>query len=142
MDVLTEISHVLGYMMVALISLINIRFLLYFHSFFFRWPRYRQREVVTTNNLQKLPMPFVKIQITTRGSPGSSEVIRRAISYVMQLAQEFPTFYGYYLSVEVVTESEEQKHQLRWTARTPGPVISGTRMIPRTRPGSIPTGSS
>lgn len=111
MDVLTEISHVLGYMMVALISLINIRFLLYFHSFFFRWPRYRQREIVTTKNLQKLPVPFVKIQITTRGSPGSSEVIRRAISYVMQLAQEDPTFYGYYLSIEVVTESEEQKRQ-------------------------------
>lgn len=97
--------------MVALISLINIRFLSYFYSFFFRWSRYRQREVVTTRHLRKLPMPFIKIQITTRGSPGSSEVIRRSISYVLQLAQEDPTFYGHYLSIEVVTESREQQRQ-------------------------------
>lgn len=106
-----EMSRILGYCMIALISLINIRFLSYFHSFIFRWPRYRQREIVATKDLQKLPMPFIKIQITTRGSAGSTEVIRRGISYVMQLAQEDLTFYSHYISIEVVTESTEQKLQ-------------------------------
>lgn len=107
-----EISHVVGYCMIALISLINIRFFSYFYSFFFRWSRYRQREGVTTRDLQKLPMPFIKIQITTRGSPGSSQVIHRSITYILQLAQEAPTFYSHYLSIEIVTESDEQRHQL------------------------------
>jgi len=57
-------------------------------------------------------MPFVKIQITTRGSTGSTEVIRRGISYVMLLAREDWYFYGHYISIEVVTESEEQKRIL------------------------------
>ncbi|GCE20842.1 hypothetical protein [Dictyobacter kobayashii] len=109
--------------MVALISLINIRFLSYFHSFFFHWPRYRQREDVTTEDLQKLPMPFIKIQTTTRGSQGSTEVIRRGIEYIMRLAREAPTFYGHYLSIEIVTEAEEQKHQFeREFASYPVPV--------------------
>lgn len=109
MTILPITGTIIGYCMVALISLINLRFLSYFHSFFFRWPRYRQRENVTTHDLQHLPVPFIKIQITTRGSAGSDEVIRRGIAYIMRLAQEAPTFYSHFLSIEVVTESEEQQ---------------------------------
>ncbi|HEX7735183.1 MAG TPA: glycosyltransferase family 2 protein [Ktedonobacteraceae bacterium] len=58
-------------------------------------------------------MPFIKIQITTRGSPGSSEVIRRSVKFILHLAQEDPTFYSHYLSIEIVTESDEQSLQLQ-----------------------------
>ena len=108
--VFVKISPIIGYTMDALISVIGFRFLSYFRSFFFHWPAYRQREDVTTTQLQQLAsLPSVKIQITTRGSEGSTEVIRRGIQYVMLLAQEAPTFYCQYLSIEVVTENAAQK---------------------------------
>ncbi|WP_201387554.1 glycosyltransferase family 2 protein [Ktedonobacter sp. SOSP1-52] len=123
MNILAMVGDGLGYCMFALISLINIRFISYFYSFFVHWPRYRRREKVTTSDLQRLPLPYIKIQITTRGSAGSTEVIRRGIKYVMRLAYEDPTFYGHYLNIEVVTESEEQKQLFeREFVDTPIPV--------------------
>jgi hypothetical protein len=108
-----DVVHVLGYTIIGLLSLVGLRFLLYYQSFFFQWSHFRNREVVTTEDLkQQSDMPFVKIQITTRGSPGSTEVIRRGISYMMLLAREDWEFYGHYASIEVVTESEEQKRIL------------------------------
>ena len=66
----------IGYPLVILITLIGIRYLYYFHSYFFRWKRYRHLERVTDEDIRALPyVPFMKIQITTRGSLGSTEVI-------------------------------------------------------------------
>lgn len=110
---LLEWGKYIGYPMVVLISIIGIRLLLYFRSFYFHWPRYRQLRWVTTEDLKALPdIPFVKVQITTRGVLGSTEVIRRGIHCVVRLAKEDSEFYGDKLSVEVVTESPEQKYDL------------------------------
>lgn len=93
-----------------LISLIGIRFLFYFHSFFLHWSRYRQVKGVTNDHIRALPFfPFIKIQITTRGSAGSTEVIRRGITNVLALVREAPDLYGQKLIIEVITESHEQK---------------------------------
>ncbi len=93
-----------------LISLIGIRFLFYFQSFFLHWSRYRQVKSVTNDDIRALPFfPFIKIQITTRGSPGSTEVIRRGIENVLALVREAPDMYGQRLIIEVITESHEQK---------------------------------
>jgi hypothetical protein len=50
----------------------------------------------------------VKVQITTKGSAGSTEVVLRGIHNIECLASEDPRFYGRVLSVEVVTESADQ----------------------------------
>lgn len=110
---LLEWGAYVGYPLVALISIIGIRLLLYFRSFLLHWPRYRQLNWIKTDDLKALPnIPFVKVQVTTRGAPGSTEVIRRGIQCVIVLVKEDPDFYGEKLSVEVVTESSEQKHDL------------------------------
>jgi hypothetical protein len=57
-------------------------------------------------------LPFVKVQITTRGSAGSTPVIRRGIEQVVALVQEDPALYASVLSVEVITESAEQQRLL------------------------------
>ena len=114
----------IGYPIVGLISLIGIRYLFYFRSYFFHWSRYRQLETVTTNDIQALPfIPFIKVQITTRGSAGSTEVIRRGIANVLAFVGEAPDVYALKLSIEVVTESLEQKNVLeREFGQAPIPV--------------------
>ncbi len=103
----------IGYPIVLLISVIGIRYLSYFHSFLFHWRRYRQLQTVTNEEIKSLPrVPFIKIQITTRGSTGSTEVIRRGIQYVVDLVREDPGFYKSVISVEIVTESLDQKLRL------------------------------
>jgi hypothetical protein len=83
--------------------------LLYFRSFFFSWSRFRQLEGVSTGDIKALPrVPFVKVQITTRGTPGTSEVIRRGIRNIATLCEEDPDFYAEKLSVEIITESPGQ----------------------------------
>lgn len=105
----------LGFALLAGISLIGLRMLSYWWSFAVHWRRYRQRDHVSSADLRRLPVPFVKIQITTRGSAGSTEVILRGIRNVMLLAAEDPQLYGHILSVEVVTESQVQAHLLEST---------------------------
>ncbi|MHB8599779.1 MAG: glycosyltransferase family 2 protein [Ktedonobacteraceae bacterium] len=115
LNVVVWAARVIGYIMVALVSIVGFRLLFYFRSFFFHWVRYRQLEPVRTPDILHLPaIPFLKIQITTRGSPGSTEVIKRGIQNVLALVQEAPDYYRRKLSVEVVTESYEQKHTLEW----------------------------
>jgi len=112
-DALSEFGRFVGYPLVVMVTIIGIRFLIYFHSFFFHWPRYRQVDKVTLQDIQGLPhLPFIKVHITTRGAPGSTEVIRRGIENVVALAREAPDLYGPKLSVEVVTESPEQRRIL------------------------------
>ncbi len=109
-DMAGECSKFIGYLTVIFASIIGIRYLFYFHSFFFHWSRYRQLRVITTNDVKVLPhIPFVKIQITTRGLPDSTRVIRRGIQNIIELAREAPELYCDKLSIEVVTESQEQK---------------------------------
>lgn len=104
-----------GPFLLAGISLIGLRMLTYWRSFLFSWPRYRHRHAVTADHLSTLDVPFVKVQITTRGSAGSTEVILRGIANVVELAEQDPHFYGRVLSVEVVTESEVQVRLLEQT---------------------------
>lgn len=103
----------IGYPLVGLITIIGVRLLLYFDNFFFHWPRYRQLQPVTNDDIAALPaIPFVKIQITTRGTPGTTEVIQRGIRNIVALVAEAPELYGTKLSVEVITESREQQQIL------------------------------
>ena len=92
----------------CLITFIGIRLASYWWSFLLHWKRYRLLNRVTTGDLSRLDVPFIKIQITTRGSAGSSEVILRGIRNVVTLVQEAPTYYEHFISVEVVTESIPQ----------------------------------
>jgi hypothetical protein len=85
--------------------------------------------VVTTRDLRALDVPYVKIQVTTRGSAGSTEVIMRGIRNVQQLAADDPGFYRRFLSIEVVTESEVQARFLEDAfGREPVPV--GVLVVP------------
>ncbi len=108
---------VIGPVLVLGTTIIGIRMLSYWRSFVFHWRRYRLRDPVSTANLLDMNVPFVKVQITTRGSAGSSEVVLRGIRNVVELAGEHPAFYGRFLSVEVVTESDEQAQLLERTFR-------------------------
>jgi hypothetical protein len=99
---------VTGIVLSFLISFIGIRMLAYWRSFFFHSGRYRYRDRITTQQLKQMPVPFVKVQWTTKGSMGSTEVILRGIRQLEELAAEDPAFYGRFLSAEVVTECGEQ----------------------------------
>ena len=103
-------SKYIGYLSAICVSIIGVRLLFYFHSFFFHWPRYRQLRSIPAREIKGLSsIPFIKIQITTKGLPDSTRVIRRGIQNVIALAREAPDLYWDKLSVEVVTESAEQK---------------------------------
>lgn len=118
---LVLVGTFIGYLLVVLVSFIGLRLLYTFYSFFFHWSRYQQLQPVTTDDLTRFAqLPFVKFQITTRGQPGSTPLIKRTIQYLVLLAQEKPELYGSQLSVEVVTESWEQKHVIDYAfARAP-----------------------
>lgn len=108
-----EWGTLLGGIIAIFISIIGIRLLIYFHSFFLHWHRYRQIELVTNSDIRALPyIPFVKVQITTRGAIGSTEVIRRGIQNIDALVKEAPDIYRDKICVEVVTESWMQKQIL------------------------------
>lgn len=125
-----EWGRYLGYSMVALVSVVGIRYLLYFHSFFLHWSRYRRLESITTDDIKALAhVPFVKVQITTRGLPDSTEVIRWGIRNVAALCEEDADFYGEKIGVEVVTESSEQKRLLE-DAFGRSPLDVGVFMVP------------
>lgn len=108
MPVVDTAIAVVGPVLLLAISVIAVRLLTYWRSFLFHWPRYRKRDDISTRQLEALPVPHVKIQVTTRGSQGSTEVIARGIRNVLELAAEAPAFYGRFLSVEIVTESAQQ----------------------------------
>lgn len=127
-----EWSKFVGYLAVVCVSIIGIRLLFYFHSFFFHWPRYRQLRLISTDDLKALPsLPFVKIQITTKGLPDSTRVIQRGIENVIALVREDPNLYWDKLSIEVVTESEEQKALLEEDFAAPSfPVQAFALLVP------------
>lgn len=105
--------RVFGALDIVLVSMVGLRMLQYFDSFFFHWRRYRRLPLVSTLDLMRLPhVPFIKVQITTRGSRGSTPVVQRGIETVIDAVMESPTFYARFLSVEVVTESFDQKEYL------------------------------
>jgi len=109
--------------MIVMISFIGVRFLSYFKSFFFQWHAYRQRDKISTKTLLELPLPHLKFQITTRGMPGTTEAIMRGIHHIMLLVREAPTLYGQSISIEVITESAQQKIEIeRAHAACPLPV--------------------
>ena len=124
LNTVLEWGKFIGYPVVVLISLIGIRFLFYFHSFFLHWSRYRQLKIVTNEDIRALPFfPTIKIQITTRGSPGTTEVIRRGIENVLALVREAPDLYRQKLIVEIITESQVQKLALEYDfSQSPIPV--------------------
>lgn len=99
--------------MIALVSLIGLRLLFYYRSYLFHWRRYRKGELHSTQELRGIfDLPYLKIQITTRGSAGSTEVVKRGIDYVQMLAREDYSLYSRYFSVEVVTEQQKQADEL------------------------------
>jgi hypothetical protein len=124
-----EILSGVGIFLFAAVSFIGWRMLSYWRSFLFHTGKYRRVEPVTTERLRSLPVPFMKIQITTRGSAGSSAVIMRGIENVVDLANEAPEYYGRLLSVEVVTESEPQR-QLLLRAFSHAPVAVHVLVVP------------
>ncbi|MBT2596000.1 glycosyltransferase family 2 protein [Arthrobacter sp. ISL-72] len=128
-DLLNSALTVLGPFLFVAVSLIGVRMAVYWWSFIFFWRRFRLRDQVTTAELRKLDVPFVKIQITTRGSAGSTGVILRGIRNVVELAMEDPAFYGRLLSVETITESAEQAAAVQETFRD-GPVGVDTLVVP------------
>lgn len=107
-SVLHRLFVALGVLLLAAISMVGVRMLSYFHSFLLHWRDYRRLTPVTGDELAAQALPFVKIQITTRGSAGSTEVILRGIRQVGALVEEDPDLYADFLSIEVVTESAEQ----------------------------------
>lgn len=90
------------------ISVVGLRLMSYFHSFVFHWKRYRCLREVSTAELKALNVPYVKLHVTTRGLPGSTEVILRGIRNVAALVAEDAEFYSEVLSVEICTESKRQ----------------------------------
>ena len=103
-----SLFQVTGIVLSVLISFIGIRMLAYWRSFVLHSGRYRYRDNVTTTQLKPMPVPYVKVQWTTKGSVGSTEVILRGIRQLEELASEDPAFYRRFLSAEVVTQSGEQ----------------------------------
>lgn len=105
--------RVLGIVDVLLVTVVGIRLIQYFDSFFFHWRRYRRLKPVRTSDLVVLSnIPYVKVQITTRGSRGSTPVVQRGIERIMDAVDEAPSFYSRFVSIEVITESEDQKEYL------------------------------
>jgi hypothetical protein len=113
----TQISRewpfqVVGIILTILVTVIGIRMILYWTSFTFQSNRYRQRVPVSVADLKHLAenhrIPYLKVQFTTKGSPGSSEVIMRGLRQLEELAVEDPGFYAGFLTAEVVTENDEQ----------------------------------
>jgi hypothetical protein len=103
-----SLFQVTGIVLSIMISFIGIRMLAYWWSFVFHSGRYRYRDAITTAQLKQMPVPFVKVQWTTKGSSGSTEVILRGIRQLEDLVREDPAFYRRFLSAEVVTQSAEQ----------------------------------
>ena len=103
-------TNLFGYLVLAGITTVGIRLLIYSWNFIFHWRRYRQRQEVTTAELKSLNVPYVRLHVTTLGAPGSSEVILRNVRNVVALAEEDPDFYSEKLSVEICTESDEQEN--------------------------------
>ena len=121
------------------ISIIGVRLCSYFHSFVFHWKRYRCMSMVSTSELKALNVPHVKVHVTTRGLPGSTEVILRGIRNVAALVAEDTEFYGKLLSVEICTESNDQAQLLAWEFRR-SPLSVRTVVIPedyRTPAGTL-----
>jgi len=98
-----------GVILTILVTVIGIRMLAYWWSFYIHPGKYRFQQEVTTTDLRRLPrIPYLKVQWTTKGSPGSTEVILRSLRQLEELAAEAPAFYASFLSAEVVTENAEQ----------------------------------
>jgi len=109
-----------GITLAVMVTVIGIRMLFYWWSFFAHPGRYRAREPVSTAQLRQMLVPFIKVQWTTKGSLGSTEVILRGLRQLELLAAEDPDFYGDFLSAEVVTENGEQADLIKAAfARSP-----------------------
>jgi len=96
-----------------LISFVGFRLLFYYRSFFLHPDSFRRRQAISDDTLRALPtLPFLKIQITTRGSPGSTDVIRRGIQSVLKLIESAPDLYQALISIEVLTDSAAEQEAL------------------------------
>jgi hypothetical protein len=104
----------------AVISVVGIRLLSYYHSFLLHWRRYRSRTAVSTSQLRQLDVPYVRLHVTTRGMLGSTEVILRGIRNVDSLVAEDPQFYRELIRIEICTESEQQARILKSYLRESG----------------------
>ena len=115
MHLYTSAYATAGLPLLVLITFVGVRLLSYWRSFIFHSDRYRHTDTVSSEELARLALPYLKIQITTRGSAGSTEVILRGIRNVQQLGAEDPELFGRLLSVELVTESRTQAERVERT---------------------------
>jgi len=115
MHLYTSAYGTAGLPLLILISFVGIRLLSYWRSFVFHSDRYRHTQPVSTEELRLLQLPYVKVQITTRGSAGSTEVILRGIRNLQKLGAENPGLFGAVLSVELITESKTQAERVERT---------------------------
>ena len=102
----------LGAVATVLVSIIAVRLVSCWSSLLIGWRRHRTRTDVSTADLVEMSLPHLKVQITTRGDRGSTEVVLRGIGAVLDLAREAPALYRDHLSVEVVTENAVQARAL------------------------------
>ncbi|MFZ2056477.1 MAG: glycosyltransferase family 2 protein [Acidimicrobiales bacterium] len=115
MHVYMSAYEAVGPPLLVLITFVGVRLLSYWRSFVFHSDRYRHTDTVSTQDLHMLSLPYLKVQITTRGSAGSTEVVLRGIRNVQELGAEDPTFYRELLSVELITESKAQAARVERT---------------------------
>ena len=109
-----------GVILTVLITIIGLRMVLYWSSFFGAPGRYRARTPVSTARLRRIArqlgmMPYLEVQWTVKGSPGSTEAVLRGMRQLEQLAAEDPAFWGEYLTAELVTENLDQARQVHAT---------------------------
>jgi hypothetical protein len=115
----------------AAISVVGIRLLSYYYSFIWHWRSYRSRQAVSTAELKELDVPFVRLHVTTRGAPGSTEVILRGIRNVAALAAEDPRYYRDLIAIEICTESPRQAEFLeQYLAGQDATVAAAVLVIP------------
>ena len=68
----TSAYEAAGPPLLVLVTFVGIRLLSYWRSFVFHSDRYRHTATVSSEELKKVPLPYVKVQITTRGSAAST----------------------------------------------------------------------
>ncbi|MGA2530613.1 MAG: glycosyltransferase family 2 protein [Acidimicrobiales bacterium] len=122
MHLYTSAYRAAGLPLLVLITFVGVRLLSYWRSFAFHSSRYRHTDTVSAGQLRDLALTYLKVQITTRGSVGSTEVILRGIRNLQELGAEEPGLFGELVSVELITESQAQAERVERTFA--GDVIS------------------
>lgn len=106
--------RILGPFLLVLISVLGARNALYWRSFLLHWKRYRGRRHITTLDLARIrtQLPYLKVQTTTRGTDGTTEVVMRGFHNILALVEEMPSLYAPRITCELMTESRKQAEEI------------------------------